>query len=173
MNTQNQPGQSHGLTGSGREHANCGVGILMDLSGRQSHRIVTDSLQILKNLDHRGARGAEENTGDGAGILIQKPHRFFQALIPTLGDADTYGVGQIFLPRNEAHRAAFMQVIESVLADEGFDVINWRPVPTSNTDLGWTALQSEPFTMQLFVQAQQPGSPPDARHAPVCLAARH
>lgn len=160
MNTERQPARlNEGLTGIRREHANCGVGILMDLSGAKSHRLVRDSLQILKNLDHRGARGAEENTGDGAGILIQKPHAFFHSLIPALGDVDTYGVGQIFLPREEHVRSAFIQLIEAVVDREGFAVVAWRPVPTNNADLGRTALQSEPFIIQLFVQPKQSCSP--------------
>ena len=71
----------------------CGVGALVDLNGTKTHQLVEDGLRILCNLDHRGARGAEEKTGDGAGMLLQKPHDFFHAEIPTLGDFDSYGVG--------------------------------------------------------------------------------
>jgi glutamate synthase domain-containing protein 2/glutamate synthase domain-containing protein 1/glutamate synthase domain-containing protein 3 len=158
-NGQHADQVNRGLRGARPEHANCGVGILMDLSGHKSHQIVRDSLQILKNLDHRGARGAEENTGDGAGILLQKPHTFFQALIPALGDFDSYGVGQFFFPYEEEDGTALTRLIEAVVAEEGFTLTAWRDVPTDNSDLGRTALMSEPCIRQLFVQPAQPISP--------------
>ncbi len=144
-----------GWTDLHRERANCGVGVLMDLSGHASHKTVEDALEILRNLDHRGARGAEENTGDGAGILIQKPHAFFQELVPGLGDSNSYGVGQIFFPNDEAILPRFVQLIEQVVTQEGFEAFHWRRVPTNHSGLGKTAVQSEPIVQQLFVRPQE------------------
>jgi glutamate synthase (NADPH/NADH) large chain len=103
-----RPGKQ-GLYDPWFEHDACGVGFIADMKGRKSHQMVADGLQILRNLDHRGASGAEINTGDGAGILIQIPHKFFAegckaALRFTLPEAGQYGVGLIFLPRNPTVR---------------------------------------------------------------------
>src|SRR5687767_13788208 len=98
------------------EHEACGVGFIVDIHGRKSHKIVADGLQILRNLDHRGASGAEINTGDGAGILIQMPHKFFaevsKASRITLPEAVQYGVGVVFLPRNPTVRRKLEQKFE-------------------------------------------------------------
>lgn len=141
-------------------HASCGVGVLADLDGHASHGVVADAFTFLENLDHRGARGAEENTGDGAGILIQKPHEFFCDEIGSgLGDFDSYGVAQVFMPRDREHQTAIRKLIDTCCHDEGFELITWRDVPTDNTDLGQTALESEPVTQQFFVCPQQPLGP--------------
>ncbi|MEX2516273.1 MAG: glutamate synthase large subunit [Gammaproteobacteria bacterium] len=134
-----------------RDRANCGVGVVADLQGFASHRIVQDALQILERLDHRGARGAEENTGDGAGILLQKPDAFFRQQVPGLPPAPAYAVGQLFLPRDRDQAAALRRRIETVLTDEGFCLLGWRPVPTDNTGLGHGALETEPAVEQVFV----------------------
>jgi glutamate synthase domain-containing protein 2/glutamate synthase domain-containing protein 1/glutamate synthase domain-containing protein 3 len=139
--------------------SNCGVGVVMHLGGEKSHALVEDGFQILENLDHRGARGAEEKTGDGAGMLLQKPHEFFKAALPQLGDFDSYGVGQLFLPRDEALQTSLVQLVNDVTQREGFAIIAWRDVPTDNSDLGKTALQYEPVVKQVFVQPAQPLEP--------------
>jgi len=90
-----------GLSSPGANRGACGVGALINLNGTRTHELVEDGLRILCNLDHRGARGAEEKTGDGAGMLLQKPHDFFHSEIPTLGDFDSYGVGQLFVPKDQ------------------------------------------------------------------------
>ncbi len=133
----------------------CGVGVLADLDGRASHKLVMDGFEFLQNLDHRGARGAEENTGDGAGMLLQKPHEFYRAEIPALVDFNSYGVAQVFMPRDTHHQNAIRRLIESCCQKQGFELIAWRDVPTDNTGLGQTALDSEPATSQFFVQPQQ------------------
>ncbi len=144
-------GMADRLDGPLRERANCGVGVLMDLSGTRSHALIDDALQLLENLDHRGARGAEENTGDGAGILIQKPHAFFAKEISGLGGYDEYGVGQCFLPQDPDAQQALRRCIEQCAADEEFDVIAWRNVPTGDADLGPGAQAQEPSVQQCFV----------------------
>ncbi|QSG09170.1 glutamate synthase large subunit [Halapricum desulfuricans] len=135
------------------QKANCGVGITLDLSGDRSHGIIEDGLDLLENLDHRGARGAEPNTGDGAGILIQKPHDFFTDEVDGLGGFDSYGVGVVFLPR-DASSEQLRTLIEDTADQEGFEVVAWRSVPTDNTSLGETAVATEPDVEQFFVEPQ-------------------
>ncbi|SEL12989.1 hypothetical protein [Ectothiorhodospira marina] len=137
------------------QHAACGVGVLAHLDGHASHELIEDGFECLENLDHRGARGAEENTGDGAGMLLQKPHAFLSTLVPGLGDPDDYGVAQVFMPRDGDHRAAIRTLIARRCQAEGFDLIGWRQVPTQNEGLGQTALNSEPQTWQCFVRPKQ------------------
>ena len=130
----------------------CGVGVLVDLNGAKTHELVEDGLRILVNIDHRGARGSEEKTGDGAGMLLQKPHAFFQEVVPGLGDFDSYGVGMIFFPKDNWKQIGLKRLANTVCREAGFKVIAWRDVPTDNSDLGRTALQSEPAVKQLFVE---------------------
>lgn len=137
-------------------HASCGVGVLADLDGKQTHRLVENGFEVLLNLDHRGARGAEENTGDGAGMLLQKPHDFFREVVPGLGDFNSYAVGQAFMPLDPGRHAAVKGLIETICKQEGFDLIDWRDVPTNNGGLGKTALDSEPLTQQFFVRPKRP-----------------
>ncbi|PQJ35252.1 glutamate synthase subunit alpha [Salinibacter sp. 10B] len=151
--------RSTATLGPRRDRSNCGVGVLMDLDGTKSHAMIEEALGVLDNLDHRGARGAEENTGDGAGILIQKPHAFFTDVVSGLGDADTYGVGQLFLPPDEHTQKALRSFIEEQVRAEGFEVIAWRDVPTDASDLGPTAQATEPDVWQLFVQPEEPMTP--------------
>jgi glutamate synthase domain-containing protein 2/glutamate synthase domain-containing protein 1/glutamate synthase domain-containing protein 3 len=140
-----------GLSSPGASRSACGVGVLVDLNGTKTHQLVEDGLRILCNLDHRGARGAEEKTGDGSGMLLQKPHEFFQSEIPSLGEFDSYGVGQLFVPRDQWKQIALKKLIKLVCREAGCRVIAWRDVPTDNSDLGRTALQCEPTVFQLFV----------------------
>lgn len=120
-----------GATGRFAERSNYGVGVVMDLSGERSHDLVEDGFEMLENLDHRGARGAEDATGDGAGMLIQKPHALFTDEVPALDGCglDAYGVGQLFLPADPDARATLRALVEGVAAREGFDVLAWRAVP--------------------------------------------
>jgi len=138
------------------EKSNCGVGVLMDLAGHRTHQLVEDGFRVLENLDHRGARGAEEHTGDGAGMLIQKPHAFFVEEVEGLPGADEYAVGQLFLPGDEEARERVRKVVEDALAEEGFELLAWRKVPTDNSTLGATALRTEPVVEQLFVKPAEP-----------------
>ena len=144
-----------GLVDPSYEHANCGVGVLVDLKGTQRHSLVQQGLHLLADLDHRGARGAEEATGDGAGIMTQVPHAFFSDLLPALGGAGSYGVGQLFMPREDEKRGTLRDLIDEVVREAGFEVVAWRDVPTDNTGLGETALKSEPAVAQLFVKPEE------------------
>ncbi|WP_158057646.1 glutamate synthase large subunit [Halorussus halophilus] len=136
------------------ERSNCGLGVVMDLENEGSHDVLADSLDLLANLEHRGTTGAEENTGDGAGVLIQKPHAFFASEVPTLPAPDEYAVGTFFLPHDDEARANLKSLSEAVLADDGLDCFHWREVPTDNADLGQTALDSEPTVWQAFVKPE-------------------
>ncbi|EKQ66698.1 glutamate synthase family protein [Leptolyngbyaceae cyanobacterium JSC-12] len=138
------------------EHDACGVGFIVHMKGQKSHDIVEQALTILLNIDHRGAVGAEINTGDGAGILMQIPHRFLKKVAATdnivLPDVGQYGVGMIYSSPNAVERAAGRQAFEQVVMEEGLQVIGWRNVPTDNSSLGNTAKSSEPFMQQVFIQ---------------------
>jgi glutamate synthase (NADPH/NADH) large chain len=148
-----------GLSSPGANRGACGVGALIDLNGTRTHQLVEDGLRILCNLDHRGARGAEEKTGDGAGMLLQKPHDFFHSEIPTLGDFDSYGVGQLFVPKDQWKQIALKKLITTVCREAACRLISWRDVPTDNSDLGRTALLSEPAVRQMFVEPLDPLTP--------------
>jgi len=136
------------------ERSNCGVGVVMDLDGGRDHWVVADGLELLENLEHRGTTGAEENTGDGAGIKLQIPHEFFADEVDAeLPDPGAYAVGTIFFPQDDSARAELQTLVEEQLATEGLDVLAWREVPTVNGDLGATALESEPAVCQVFVES--------------------
>jgi len=141
---------TNGLADPADERANCGVGVVMDLDGGRDHSVVADGLELLANLEHRGTTGTEENTGDGAGILLQTPHEFFADVL----DAElpeTYAVGSVFFPQNEDARVTLKGRMQSVFADHGLEIVAWRDVPTDNDELGRTARDSEPDVRQCFV----------------------
>ena len=137
------------------EHEACGVGFVVDMHGRKSHKIVADALQVLRNLDHRGASGAEVNTGDGAGILIQMPHKFLAEMCKplrfSLPEFGQYGCGLVYLPRNASVRRKIEERFEQVVQSEGLIFLGWRTVKTVNSMLGDTAKSAEPFMRQVFI----------------------
>ena len=138
------------------EHDACGVGFVVDIAGRKSNDIVRRSLQVLVNLQHRGAKGCEENTGDGAGILIQIPHDFLKAECKKLGiDLPTpgnYGVGMACLPRDAHTQRWCMEIIEASISRAGQRLLGWRDVPTNNSPIGDSAKAVEPVFKQVFVE---------------------
>ncbi len=142
--------ESRGLADPDDERANCGVGSVIDLDGGRAHAIVEEGLELLENLEHRGTTGAEEGTGDGAGIMIQRPDEFFEAVV----DADlpeTYAAGTVFMPQDDAAREGLSHIMETEFEAYGLEVVHWRDVPTDNAGLGATALESEPDVWQTFV----------------------
>jgi len=149
------PPAAQGLYDPRHEHDACGVGFVVDLKGRKSSSIVKNALEVLLNLEHRGACGCEKNTGDGAGILMQIPHKFLAAACATarinLPAAGQYGVGVVFLPHDPGSRAACEHLFEKVVRDEGQKFLGWREVPTDNSMIGPTAKRSQPVIKQLFV----------------------
>jgi glutamate synthase domain-containing protein 2/glutamate synthase domain-containing protein 1/glutamate synthase domain-containing protein 3 len=147
-----------GLYDPRHEHDACGVGFIVDLKARASHDLVHQALQILLNLEHRGACGCESNTGDGAGILLQMPHRFLARECDCLGislpQRGQYGVAMCFLPTDPSERHRCEELFEQVVQAEGQRVLGWRDVPTNNASLGPTARGAQPVIRQLFIQAQ-------------------
>jgi glutamate synthase (NADPH/NADH) large chain len=137
------------------EHDACGVGFVADLNNVRSHEVVKQGIDVLINLDHRGARGAEEATGDGAGILVQLPHAFFLRECSSLGlalpEPGDYAVGQCFLPREARTHGALKHVFERALDELELEVLGWREVPTDNATLGATAISGEPAIQQVIV----------------------
>ncbi len=137
------------------EHDACGVGFVVDMKGRPSHQILRQAIQVLENLDHRGAAGSEANTGDGAGVLLQMPHSFLVEVCKkeriSLPGVGQYGSGLVFMSRNATERrkleAKFAQIVQS----EGLPFLGWRTVPTDNSSLGATAKVSEPYVRQVFI----------------------
>jgi glutamate synthase (NADPH/NADH) large chain len=133
------------------EHDACGVSFVVDIHGRADHALVEKALQSLRNLDHRGATGAEPNTGDGAGILVQVPDRFLRATAGfELPPAGRYAVGIAFLPTGAATTEA-VEGIEKICVAEGLDVLGWRDVPVDPSSIGASALAVMPVFRQLFL----------------------
>ncbi len=137
------------------EHDNCGIGFLAHMKGRKSHKIIKDGLLMLENLEHRGGQGDEINTGDGAGILVQVPDRFFKKQTPfELPEYGEYAVGMLFLPQNKEIRDDLKRSIEVILTEEKLTLVGWRDVPTDDTMLGKAAFNSMPVIEQLFVTSK-------------------
>jgi glutamate synthase (ferredoxin) len=138
-----------------QEHDACGVGFVVDMKGRKSNKIVRNAITILQNLLHRGACGCEENTGDGVGILIQMPHRFFQRkcneLNISLPSEGEYGAGLVFLPNDEQDRQTVCKIMETIIIEEGQRLLGWREVPTDDSLIGETAKSGEPTFLQVFI----------------------
>jgi glutamate synthase (NADPH) large chain len=136
------------------EHDSCGVAFVADMYGRRSHDVVGKGLSALCRLDHRGARGAEPNTGDGAGILLQVPDAFYRAVVDfPLPPAGQYATGLVFLPTDPDERARAIRVLEKYALVEGAEILGWRDVPTSPDGLGETALAAMPHIRQVFLAA--------------------
>ncbi|MEK6772282.1 MAG: glutamate synthase large subunit, partial [Pseudomonadota bacterium] len=153
--SKNETNPGRGLYAPHTEHDACGVGFVVHMKGVASHSIVTNALSILKNLQHRGACGCEENTGDGAGILLQLPHSFYVREAKTLGmslpNAGHYGCGLVFLPRQECEAAACKQQFETIVREEGQTLLGWRRVPIDDSSIGPTAKAAEPVFEQAFI----------------------
>jgi len=152
----NQTPRKQGLYDPQFEHDACGVGFIVHKTGKKSHDIVEQALTILLNLDHRGACGAEKNTGDGAGILCQIPDLFFRKVTGDLGftlpAAGQYGVGMLYTAPDAEIRGKSRQEFEKIAAEEGLKVLGWRDVPTDNSSLGNSAKSTEPFIEQVFIE---------------------
>ena len=139
-----------GLYDPANEHDACGVGIFCRIDGTPSHLVVQKGLRMLVELDHRGACGCDEDTGDGAGILIQLPYAFFEHEVARLPAPGDYGVGMVFLP--QTHYKTGKALIESVARAEGVPFIGWRRVPTENRTIGVGARNLEPDVWQFFLR---------------------
>ncbi|MGN9907138.1 glutamate synthase large subunit [Phytohabitans sp. LJ34] len=153
---------SEGLYDPAYEHDACGVAFVADLSGQRSHDVVAKGLSALCRLDHRGARGAEPNTGDGAGIMLQVPDEFFRAVVDfPLPPAGQYATGLVFLPHDEEAAARAIRVLEKYALVEGADLLGWRDVPVDPSDLGESAEAARPRIRQVFLAAHRLTDTPD------------
>ncbi len=145
-----------GLYDPAHEHDACGVGFIADIRGRKSHTLISQGLQILKNLTHRGATGADPLAGDGAGILIQLPDAFLRRELAasgvTLPAPGEFAVGMVFLPQDAEARRRCEEQLSQCVADEGQSIIGWRDVPTDNARLGVGVKAVEPFIRQVLVR---------------------
>ena len=153
-----------GLYVPSTEHDACGVGFVAHVKGEKSRAIVEDALEVLRRLAHRAACGADPETGDGAGILLQLPHRFFKAEGLRLGfempRRRRYGIGQVFLPPDPTERAACERILEEIVAAEGQRVLGWRDVPIDTRHVGSTARAVMPVFRQIYVRMRR--VPPSA-----------
>ena len=155
-----------GLYDPVNEHDACGVGFVANIKGRKSHAIIRQGLQILENLTHRGAVGADPLAGDGAGILLQVPGTFLRAECASLGfelpAAGEYGVGMLFLPQQETTRRACEDLVARFVKAEGQVLLGWRDVPTDNSGLGESVKALEPVVRQVFIGRGEGCEPGDA-----------
>jgi len=150
---------AQGLYDPTQEKDACGIGLVAQIRGIPSHSLILDALTILKNLEHRGAEGADSKTGDGTGLLVQIPHRFLKAatqkLKINLGEAGSYGVGMVFLPPDEKQRKEIEQWIERITSEESARFLGWRTVPVQSSVSGPSARATEPVIRQFFVESTQ------------------
>ena len=141
------------------EHDECGIGFVAHLKGKACHQIVLDALTMLENMEHRGARGADPKTGDGAGILIQIPHQFYKAVCSDLGfelpEAGAYGVGMVFFPNDPVLQEECRKMLNESIENIGFNLLGYRELPCSNHNLGKRTLEVEPKIEQVFVTPKE------------------
>jgi glutamate synthase domain-containing protein 2/glutamate synthase domain-containing protein 1/glutamate synthase domain-containing protein 3 len=138
-----------------RGRASCGVGFVAQLSGVPSHECVRRGIECLVNMDHRGAEGADEKTGDGAGIMLQLPDRLLRTVWDDLPELGSYGVAMCFLPVDPVRRATLEAVVEEACAEHGLRSLGWRDVPVDPSCLGWMALENMPVIRRLAVAADR------------------
>src|ERR1051326_7095117 len=152
VSPQDFPPGAQGLYNPEDERDACGVGFVVDIKGRKSHGIIRKALEVLINLEHRGACGCEANTGDGAGILIQTPDAFFRKAVSfTLPDAGSYGAALVFLPRDARDRETIQNLIAAVVDEEGATLLGWRDVPSDNSMISDSAKATQPVFQQMFI----------------------
>jgi glutamate synthase (ferredoxin) len=153
--SRRQQPQRQGLYDPQFERDACGVGFVVDVAGRKSHGIVRSAIRVLENLGHRGASGSEENTGDGAGLLIQLPDAFLRSVTANIGielpAPGQYGAGMVFLPTDSVQATECRRLVGQAASDLGFKVVGWREVPVNSTGLGKTALESRPEMSMVFL----------------------
>ncbi|MGM0432074.1 MAG: glutamate synthase large subunit [Spirochaetota bacterium] len=148
--------RSYGLYDSSFEHDSCGVGFIAHLDGEPRHSVVEQGLQVLVNLQHRGAVGGDTKTGDGAGLMVQIPDAFFRKQAPKLSlpEAGSYAVGMLFMPSDDEQAAACQTCVEQQVAAHDFRLIGWRDVPVDSSLLGSVAASNEPRSVQFFIAAE-------------------
>jgi glutamate synthase domain-containing protein 2/glutamate synthase domain-containing protein 1/glutamate synthase domain-containing protein 3 len=156
--------EAQGLYDPRHEHDACGIGFVASVEGHASHEIIAKGLQILINLTHRGACGCDPATGDGAGALIQLPHKFFQKVCGKLGftlpQPREYGMGLVFLPVEPAPRLQVEGILERIIQEEGLSLLGWRDTPVDVNAIGRVARASQPYIEQIFIRCA-PGMTPE------------
>lgn len=155
--------QSCGLYDSRYEHDACGVGLLVNVKGIKSHRLVEQGLQVLEHMVHRGAEGADPKTGDGAGIMVQVPHEFILLQGIPVPEKGRYGTGLVFMPRDEESQQIIIDIIEREALSLGLKLMAVRDVPTNNEQLGEVARSAEPAVKQIFVSDEETDDPIEIR----------
>ena len=147
--------EAQGLYNPAMEHDACGIGFIADIKGKKSHAILEDALTILKRLDHRGARGADEDTGDGAGIMAQIPHEYFSRECQVLGfdlpEEGEYAVGMVFMHRYDSFRQVQTEMLNAIVEENGLNVLGWRQVPIDKSHVGKAAQKVMPCFVQIFI----------------------
>lgn len=133
------------------EHDGCGVGLVVKIDGSKHHSIVDQGLSVLEHMAHRGAEGADDKTGDGAGIMVQIPHEYILLNGIPVPEKGRYGVGMVFLPKDDADRARFEAIIDKEIKAQGLFLMHTREVPVDSSVLGHDALLTEPLIRQLFI----------------------
>ncbi|MDR1602374.1 MAG: glutamate synthase large subunit [Tannerella sp.] len=151
MNKTNNFNDTRGLYDVSNEHDACGVGMIVQVHGEKSHEIVESALKVLENLRHRGAEGADNKTGDGAGIMLQIPHEFILLQGIPVPEKGKYGTGLIFLPRDEKQQSEILSIMIDEVEKEGLSMMHMRKVPTNPSILGKDALATEPDIKQVFI----------------------
>lgn len=147
---------NEGLYRAENEHDACGVGMIVNIHGNKSHELVDSALKVLENMKHRGAEGADNKTGDGAGIMLQIPHEFILLQGIPVPEKGHYGTGLVFLPKDEAEQQAILSVFIEEVEREGLQLMHVRAVPTNSAILGKDALETEPAVKQVFVTGADP-----------------
>ena len=147
-----KPGRK-GLYRNEFEHDSCGIGFVAHLKGRKSHSIITQGLDILRNMTHRGAEGADSKTGDGAGVLIQIPRDFYLIQGYELPPQGQFGTGLLFLPRDRKDAGRCEEILLGIIKEEGVSLIGFRDVPVNNSVLGEISLAAEPYIKQILLEA--------------------
>ena len=165
LNSRNGLPPAQGLYNPAHEHDACGIGFVASIGGHKSHDIIEKGIQVLLNLAHRGACGCDPETGDGAGVLIQIPHKFFVRECEKLGfalpKAGTYGVGMTFLPVEKHQRLQCEGILERIVREEGLTLLGWRDTPVYASAIGRVARASQPYIQQIFVRSA-PGMDEDS-----------
>ncbi len=143
-----------GLYDPAYEHDACGIGFIANIKGNISREIVKQGISMLCRLEHRGGQGSDPQTGDGAGIMVQVPHYFFQQTCNDLNIPETgnYGVGMLFLPQDKEERKWFERTFEAIVQEEEQTLLGWRDVPVDASQIGQAAKKSQPFIRQVFIE---------------------
>src|SRR5512145_301059 len=145
--------QQQGLYRQEFEHENCGIGFVAHIKGKKTHSIIRQGLEVLENMTHRGAEGADSKTGDGAGVLIQVPRDFYLIQGYPVPPAGQFGTGLVFLPQDESDAEACKKIFTGIIEEEGVSLIGFRDVPRDNSVIGEISRAAEPLIVQILLGA--------------------